>query len=264
MPPTDARRRAPPAPPRRPVRRRPRPLRPDGVAGVRGPRRGAHAVTLHGTDLAHPRSRAITRPRCRFSTSSPRCPSRWRRPDTARAVRGRTARCSPSASTLERFRPIPRDEAPGRSSASAPDEPYLLFPADPRRPEKRYDRALAVAGGVPTAHARRRRPEQRPVVRQRRERGARPVRARGVRAGGARGARMRRARAGHARRDRAGSPRRRSTGPTCGPFDEAAWAPRSHRTSTRTIPRINGRDRAERSRPTGWRPRSSPHGGRCV
>jgi teichuronic acid biosynthesis glycosyltransferase TuaC len=101
------------------------------------------AVTLHGTDLAHPRSRAITAAALPFmdlvaTVSEPlaRDLPRW-------AVRGRTA-VLPCGVDTRRFLPIPRSEA--RSALGLdPAEPCLLFPADPRRPEKRYDRALEVA-----------------------------------------------------------------------------------------------------------------------
>ncbi|MGA8334188.1 MAG: glycosyltransferase, partial [Solirubrobacteraceae bacterium] len=49
---------------------------------------------------------------------------------------------------VARFRPIPRADARAALGLD-PDGPYLLFPSDPRRPEKRYDRALAVSDGVP-------------------------------------------------------------------------------------------------------------------
>ena len=105
------------------------------------------AVTLHGTDLAHPRSRAITLTALRFldlvaAVSEPlsREVPRW-------AVRGQVA-VLPSGVDLRRFRPIPRKEA--RTALGLdPGSPYLLFPADPQRPEKRYDRARAVAGETP-------------------------------------------------------------------------------------------------------------------
>jgi teichuronic acid biosynthesis glycosyltransferase TuaC len=50
-----------------------------------------------------------------------------------------------------RFRPIPRRDARAALGLD-PDTPCLLFPADPSRPGKRYDRALALAracGGAP-------------------------------------------------------------------------------------------------------------------
>jgi len=105
---------------------------------------GLHAVTLHGTDLAHPRSRAITLAalrRCDLvaAVSAPlagRLP-RW-------AIR-RPAAVLPCGVDIERFRPIARADARAALGLDA-DRPYLLFPADPRRAEKRFDRAQAVAG----------------------------------------------------------------------------------------------------------------------
>jgi glycosyltransferase involved in cell wall biosynthesis len=105
----------------------------------------AHAVTLHGTDLAHPRSRAITLAALRrldlvAAVSEPL--SRTIPPWAARTVA-----ILPCGVDMHRFRPIPRAEA---RSALGLDRaaPCLLFPADPKRPEKRYDRAEALAGEV--------------------------------------------------------------------------------------------------------------------
>jgi glycosyltransferase involved in cell wall biosynthesis len=107
-------------------------------------RAGAHAVTLHGTDLAHPRSRAVTIAALPLldlvaGVSQPLLDQipRW-------ASRRRTAVLPAGVDTI-RFTPIPRGTARTRLGLD-PDAPYLLFAADPRRPEKRYDRALAVAG----------------------------------------------------------------------------------------------------------------------
>jgi glycosyltransferase involved in cell wall biosynthesis len=107
----------------------------------------AHAVTLHGTDLAHPRSRVLTLAALPFldlvaAVSEPLLEQvpRWAR-------RGRTA-VLPAGVDLHRFRPIPRRAARHRLGLD-PDGPQLLFAADPRRPEKRHDRAVAVAGEVP-------------------------------------------------------------------------------------------------------------------
>ncbi|HJS94207.1 MAG TPA: glycosyltransferase [Solirubrobacteraceae bacterium] len=106
-------------------------------------RGAAYAVTLHGTDLVHPRSRAITLAALPMldlvaTVSEPlatQVPG-W-------AVRGRQA-VLPCGVDLERFRPIPRAEARAALNL-APTGRYLLFPADPTRPEKRHDRALALA-----------------------------------------------------------------------------------------------------------------------
>jgi glycosyltransferase involved in cell wall biosynthesis len=105
------------------------------------------AVTLHGTDLAHPRSRPITLAALPFldlvaTVSEPLATEipRW-------AVHGRRA-VLPTGVDVGRFRPIPRAQARAKLGLH-PEEPCLLFPADPSRPEKRYDRALAVACDVP-------------------------------------------------------------------------------------------------------------------
>jgi teichuronic acid biosynthesis glycosyltransferase TuaC len=109
-------------------------------------RGSAHAVTLHGTDLAHPRSRKITLAALPFldlvATVSEALAAeipRW-------AVHGRRA-VLPAGVDIHRFCPIPRAEARAALGLD-PQGPYLLFPADPSRPEKRYDRALVVAGNV--------------------------------------------------------------------------------------------------------------------
>ncbi len=106
-----------------------------------------HVVTLHGTDLAHPRSRAITLAALRLvdlvaAVSEPlaREVPRW-------ATRRQVA-VLPAGVDTRRFRPIPRREARAALNLD-PDRPYLLFPADPRRPEKRHDLAQELAGDVP-------------------------------------------------------------------------------------------------------------------
>ena len=116
----------------------------------------ARVLTLHGTDLAHPRSRPVTLAALRLRWSRP-SPSRWRprsrggRSEIARpAAAARRApaewRCSRVASTCTGS---PGSTAPRRAGGSArARRPYLLFAADPRRPEKRHDLALAVAGDV--------------------------------------------------------------------------------------------------------------------
>jgi teichuronic acid biosynthesis glycosyltransferase TuaC len=104
----------------------------------------AHAVTLHGTDLVHPRSRAITLTALPFlelvaTVSEPlaaHVPG-W-------ALRGKRA-VLPTGVDIERFKPMSRAEARAALGLAA-TERYVLFPADPARPEKRHDRALAVVG----------------------------------------------------------------------------------------------------------------------
>jgi teichuronic acid biosynthesis glycosyltransferase TuaC len=121
----------------------------------------AHAVTLHGNDLVHPRSRAITLAALPFIdlpavVSTPfadRVPS-W-------AVRRQLA-VLPCGVDLERFRPLPRDEA-RRALGLDPHGRYLLFPHNPSRPVKRYDQARALAGETPLLTLGQVAPEQVPL-----------------------------------------------------------------------------------------------------
>jgi len=104
----------------------------------------AHAVTLHGTDVRHPRSRAVTAaaiPRMDLVAAVSReLAAAIPRPKAAK----RTA-VLPCGVALDRFVPMPRAEARDRLGLE-PDGRYLLFPAEPSRPAKRHDRALAAAG----------------------------------------------------------------------------------------------------------------------
>src|SRR5581483_6834604 len=54
----------------------------------------------------------------------------------------------PCGVDMHRFGPMGRGDC-RRELGLDPDGPYLLFPADPARPEKRFDRAEALADGVP-------------------------------------------------------------------------------------------------------------------
>ncbi len=111
-------------------------------------RHATRVVTLHGTDLRHPRSRRIT------SAVLPRY-------DLVAAVSPELAREVPGAGTrrrvavlpcgvdLDRFVAIDRATARERLGLD-PAGRYVLFPADPARPAKRPDRAreLADAAGA--------------------------------------------------------------------------------------------------------------------
>ena len=109
-------------------------------------RRARHVVTLHGTDLRHPRSAPVTRAALRF-VDLPAAVSAALAARVPGAGRRRRVAVLPCGVDLDRFRPIARTEARARLGLD-PDEPCLLFPADPARPEKRHDHARAVAGGV--------------------------------------------------------------------------------------------------------------------
>ena len=170
------------------------------------------ALTVHGTDLRHPRTRLATAAALPRSTCS--APSReslvaelpgpgaraerrccLRRGPRALPVAAARARRAPSwASTRRPVPAVPR--RPGRAG-EAP------------RPRARAGRApressCMTLGGVDA--------RARAAVGERRQRGARALRARGLRAGGARGARLRRARAGHAGRHPSRGARRTSRG----------------------------------------------------
>jgi glycosyltransferase involved in cell wall biosynthesis len=111
-------------------------------------RHATRVVTLHGTDLRHPRSRRIS------SAVLPRY-------DLVAAVSPELAREVPSAGTRRRVAVLPcgvdldRFVATDRAAARErlgldPTGRYVLFPADPARPAKRPDRAreLADAAGA--------------------------------------------------------------------------------------------------------------------
>ncbi|MET0557413.1 MAG: glycosyltransferase [Solirubrobacterales bacterium] len=108
-------------------------------------------VTFHGTDVRHPVVGALSH-RLAWRADLVGAVSRaLYRPEHGRpglpAVPG--AAVLPCGPDLDRFEAIPRAEA-RRALGLDPDRPYLLFPANPDRPEKRHDRAaeLAAACGV--------------------------------------------------------------------------------------------------------------------
>ena len=100
------------------------------------------ALTVHGTDLRHPRTRVATAavlPSQRLLGAV----SAALVQELPRAVRSR-AHVLPCGVDVERFHPIERRRARAELGRD-PDSPYLLFPSDPARAEKRHDRALALA-----------------------------------------------------------------------------------------------------------------------
>jgi glycosyltransferase involved in cell wall biosynthesis len=106
-------------------------------------RGAAHVVTLHGTDLVHPRSRAVTIAALPFQdlVATVSEPLRSLLPPWARSH----AAILPCGVDVERFEPRSRAQARSELGLETSGR-YILFPADPRRPEKRHDRARAVAG----------------------------------------------------------------------------------------------------------------------
>jgi teichuronic acid biosynthesis glycosyltransferase TuaC len=107
---------------------------------------GPVVVTLHGNDLFHPRSKRITRAALPF-TALPAAVSREFAANLPGAGTTRRVAVLPMGIDLARFRPIPRAEARARLGLD-PDEPCLLFPHDPARALKRFDRAREAAEGT--------------------------------------------------------------------------------------------------------------------
>ena len=108
--------------------------------------RGApHAVTFHGTDLRHRRVGPLSRLVARLVELPAAVSASLVRAGRLRgAGRSRRVAVLPCGVDLERFSPRDRRAARARLGLD-PDGPYLLFPADPARPEKRHDRAAALA-----------------------------------------------------------------------------------------------------------------------
>jgi teichuronic acid biosynthesis glycosyltransferase TuaC len=115
--------------------------------------RGApRVVTFHGTDLGDRRVGPLSR-RVAKLVDLPATASGWLARHPRYGLRGagvdRRVAVLPCGVNLTRFQGIDRREARARLGLD-PDGRYLLFPADPARPEKRHDRAseLAEAAGA--------------------------------------------------------------------------------------------------------------------
>jgi glycosyltransferase involved in cell wall biosynthesis len=103
-------------------------------------------VSFHGTDVRHglvgPLSRRLAwRVDLVAAVSRALFAAESGRPGLPPVPGSAVLPCGPDT---DRFRPLPRAEARGELGLE-PDGRYLLFPADPRRPEKRADRARELA-----------------------------------------------------------------------------------------------------------------------
>ncbi|HEY2283202.1 MAG TPA: glycosyltransferase [Solirubrobacteraceae bacterium] len=99
------------------------------------------ALTVHGTDLSHPRTRRLTAkaiPRMDIIAAASTQLAQRLPVDEERAL------VLPCGVDLVRFHPIPRAQARARLKLDA-DEPFVLFLAQPSRKEKHYDQALELA-----------------------------------------------------------------------------------------------------------------------
>jgi teichuronic acid biosynthesis glycosyltransferase TuaC len=106
------------------------------------------ALTVHGTDVRHPRTRQATRAVAPLmdllAAASPALAAEL----PGRAAQ-RRAQVLPCGVDLERFRPMSRAQARAELGLEAA-RAHLLFPADPTRTEKRFDRARALADATQT------------------------------------------------------------------------------------------------------------------
>jgi glycosyltransferase involved in cell wall biosynthesis len=106
-------------------------------------------VTFHGTDVRHPVVGALSHRLAWRADLVAAVSQALYEPENGRpglpAVPGATV--LPCGPDLSRFEPIPRAEARRRLGLD-PDRPYLLFPANPARPEKRHDRATELAAAL--------------------------------------------------------------------------------------------------------------------
>jgi len=101
------------------------------------------ALTMHGTDLSHPRTRLATALVLPLM-DLPAVVSESLLADIPGARARRRAQVLPCGVDTGRFSPMARRDARAELGLD-PGRPVLLFPADPSRPEKRHDRAAEVA-----------------------------------------------------------------------------------------------------------------------
>jgi len=101
------------------------------------------ALTVHGTDVRQPRTRLATAAALPLVDLLAAVSASLVAELPCRSSR-RRAHVLPCGVDIERFRQLPRARARAELGLD-PDQPYALFAADPARPEKRHDRALALA-----------------------------------------------------------------------------------------------------------------------
>src|SRR4051812_811644 len=104
---------------------------------------GPVVVTLHGNDLLVRRSYVVTRAALPFTALAAAVSREFSR-NLPGAGSSRRVAILPVGIDLERLRPIPRAQARERLGLD-PEGPYLLFPHDPARPLKPFDRAPEVS-----------------------------------------------------------------------------------------------------------------------
>jgi glycosyltransferase involved in cell wall biosynthesis len=101
-------------------------------------------VTFHGTDLEHRVVGRMSQALAHVATLPATVSTNLARRRLPRAGREQRVAVLPVGIDLERFKPMPRADARAQLGLD-PRSRYLLFPSDPARPEKRHDRASALA-----------------------------------------------------------------------------------------------------------------------
>jgi teichuronic acid biosynthesis glycosyltransferase TuaC len=101
------------------------------------------ALTVHGTDVRHPRTRVATAAVLPLIDLLAAASAALVGELPGRAAR-RRALVLPCGVDTDRFKPLPRRQARAELGLD-PALPYVLFAADPARAEKRHDLALALA-----------------------------------------------------------------------------------------------------------------------
>jgi glycosyltransferase involved in cell wall biosynthesis len=99
------------------------------------------ALTVHGTDLSHPRTRSLT---ARVIPHMDLLAAASTELAQRLPVGEERALVLPCGVDLQRFQPLPRAQTRAQLKLD-PDEPFVLFLANPTRREKHYDHALALA-----------------------------------------------------------------------------------------------------------------------
>jgi teichuronic acid biosynthesis glycosyltransferase TuaC len=104
------------------------------------------ALTVHGTDVRHPRTRLATAAVLPLMDVLGAVSAALVRELPGRAAR-RRALVLPCGVDMVRFQPLARAQVRAELGLD-PERAYVLFPADPRRAEKRHDRARELADAV--------------------------------------------------------------------------------------------------------------------
>jgi teichuronic acid biosynthesis glycosyltransferase TuaC len=110
-------------------------------------RKAPLVVTFHGTDLEHRVVGRMSQLLARLAALPATVSTNLARRRLPGAGRDQRVAVLPVGIDLDRFRPLERREARTQLGLD-PDGRYLLFPSDPARPEKRHDRAAALAQTV--------------------------------------------------------------------------------------------------------------------